>query len=56
MKGNLTSEFKHKSIELVEKMYEHQEISSKTRNFLLDGGTQTSLFYMLPKIHKQKGN
>ena len=36
----------------LDKMLLSEEISDKTYNYLISGGTRTSVFYLLPKIHK----
>ena len=51
---NLTESHKLLVDKVVEDMYEQQEISKKCYLYLLDGGLRTPLFYMLPKIHKNK--
>ena len=38
---------------LIKEMYEMDEISEKTYLYLSEGGNRTSIFYMLPKIHKK---
>ena len=35
-------------------MFAENEISEKTFLFLINGGKRRSIFYMLPKIHKNK--
>ena len=36
----------------INEMHDHNQISDKMRAYLLDGGRQIPIFYMLPKIHK----
>ena len=40
--------------DLVSDLFLHKEVTEKTLKFLLRGGHRTSVFYMLPKIHKNK--
>ena len=49
---DLTSEHFAKVKTLVDKMFDQEEITEKTRNYLLTNSERTSQFYMLPKIHK----
>ena len=49
---DITLENKKKVQELVDELFLHKEISEKCYKFLSRGGTRTSVFYMLPKIHQ----
>ena len=49
---NITLENRNKVQELIDELFLHKEISEKCYKFLSRGGTRTSVFYMLPKIHK----
>ena len=46
--------FKQKTVKIIEDLYTHQQISKKTYQYLSDGGERTLIFYMLPKIHKNR--
>ena len=43
-------------MKIIDQMYENNEITDKTRLYLLKGGSRTSQFHMLPKIHKSLEN
>ena len=49
-----TEEFRNKIHKELECMFAEKEISEKTFLFLIKGGKRRSVFYMLPKIHKNK--
>ena len=49
-----TEEFRNKIHTELERMFAKKEISEKTFLFLVKGGKRRSIFYMLPKIHKNK--
>ena len=49
---NLTLEHHSKVQELVKELHDNQYISDQTYNFLSKGRKRTSVFYLLPKIHK----
>ena len=49
-----TEEFRNKIHKELECMFAEKEISEKTVLFLIKGGKRRSIFYMLPKIHKNK--
>ena len=51
---NPTEEFGKKIHKELECMYADKEISEKTFLFLIKGGKRRSIFYMRPKIHKNK--
>ena len=51
---DLTLTFKHKVDLLNTEMHENNQISDKTFAYLLEGGNRTSIFYMLPKVHKNQ--
>jgi peptide-methionine (R)-S-oxide reductase len=51
---DLTSTHRQLVGDLVNEMLLTEEISDKVGSYLLSGGTRTSVFYMLPKIHKNK--
>ena len=56
-KSNHTNKFKNQVDKIINDLYESKEISEKTLNYLKDGGHRTSIFYLLPKIHKNyEGN
>ena len=41
---------------IITDMFANKEITEKTYKYLCDGGTKTSIFYILPKIHKRREN
>ena len=49
---NVTKTYNQKMKDFIKIMYDNKEISDRTYAYLMDGGTRTSIFYMLPKIHK----
>ena len=49
---DLTLEHHSKIQELILTMFDKKIISDQTYKFLSDGGKRTSIFYLLPKIHK----
>ena len=49
---NLTSSQRKQVQEFIGELYTKKEISEQTFKFLLTGDNRTSVFYMLPKIHK----
>ena len=49
-----TEEFRNKIHKELERMFADKEILEKTFLFLIKGGKRRSVFYMLPKIHKNK--
>ena len=49
---DLTLEHYSKIQELILKMFDQKIISEQTYKFLSEGGKRTSIFYLLPKIHK----
>ena len=51
---DLTSAHRKQVQELIGELYLKKEISEQTFKFLSRGGNRTSVFYMLPKIHKNK--
>ena len=51
---DLTETHYQKVQEAVQELFDNNEISQKTFRFLSEGGKRTSLFYTLPKIHKNK--
>ena len=51
---NLTSEHRKRVQSLIDDLFAKKEISEKMFLFLSRGGNRTSVFYMLPKIHKNK--
>ena len=51
---NLTTKYRTKVVNLIDSMFEQEEISLKTYRYLMEGGNRTPIFYMLPKIHKKK--
>ena len=53
---NLTNKHHQMVQELVTELLEKEFISDQTYNFLSTGGKRTSVFYLLPKIHKNLEN
>ena len=51
---DLTAEFKEKIDKLTRELFDSKQITEKTLLFMLEGGNHTPIFYMLPKIHKDK--
>ena len=47
---------KEKLKHILDGMLQNKEITEKTHNYLIEGGDRTSIFYMLPKIHKSMKN
>ena len=56
VRSDLTKKHRRIVQNLVSKMHDNNEISDKTFWYLSTGGTRTSVFYMLPKIHKDIRN
>ena len=54
--NDISHKVKEKVDKLTTKMFENREINEKTFLYLMEGGTRTSVFYMLPKIHKNRQN
>ena len=48
--------YKEKVRTIIQKMKDLDQISDKTYKYLLEGGNRTSIFYILPKIHKSYQN
>ena len=53
LKNNPTVKYKKLINGVIDRMYEDGELSDKCYHYLLEGGTRTSIFYLLPKIHKK---
>ena len=51
-KTDHTKGFKNKIDSFLNTLWESKEISDKTYTYLKEGGHRTSVFYLLPKIHK----
>ena len=54
--GDISPKIKCQVDALITSMLENNEISQQCAKYLLEGDTCTSIFYMLPKIHKNKSN
>ena len=53
---NLTPTHKQRIDSIIEELFQNNEISESTFKYLLNDGERTSIFYMLPKIHKNRDN
>ena len=53
---DITLKYKSKVNTIVQELFDTKQITEKTYLYLMEGGTRTSVFYMLPKIHKQRDN
>ena len=49
-----TMKFRQRIHSYLDRMFTEKQFSEKTFNFLTQGGKRRSIFYMLPKIHKNK--
>ena len=49
---DLSSTYKDKIIKVVTKMFKEKQISEKMFSYLIEDGNHTSIFYLLPKTHK----
>ena len=53
MKKDLILQHNDYIVKIVNDMYDKEEISTKTRDYLVSSGQRTAVFYLLPKIHKK---